>query len=449
MTTITTELRSKIERRAKRAWRRKRDGATKSISRVSGVTDTELFYRLPYTPDYYGSEKVKVVRHDDGTIEVDPKTKGLITCAGKDDLKKLKKHGDKVRAYIRTDMKGEVGRVGLTGKAKLNEGKDYDSKSAVQFCSKIQCKEAAYPGDRVFVAEFEADDIVTHGSDYVTVKKFSIIEEFDPVKDLGFTDGLLDCRAVGDLEKLKKHIGKAKLYLRRTKEKRTLKLNQPFTLKGEDRLTYREKAIKDARPGHRVWEVEVSYGEIKSHQHDGVKATGCVLIEELDENKVLGFTRGGMVDLLKKEDYAKLRKHIGMVRAYKYTDKDAKSPVQSANKIFYEEGKDYEVKDADTSDAECGAGINVASAEWCQGYTKDGSDNRIFAFEFHTDDIASIPPSDTKLRVSKCKCVDEVDAKTLNPLNPKPKPTPPPAPPADEGDTDDPPKGFFGKLFGG
>lgn len=68
MPTITPELRSKIERRAKRAWRRRRDGSSKGISRISDVADNELKYRLPYSPDYYGKEKIRVVRHDDGTI---------------------------------------------------------------------------------------------------------------------------------------------------------------------------------------------------------------------------------------------------------------------------------------------------------------------------------------------------------------------------------------------
>lgn len=452
MTTITPDLREKIERRARRAWRRRRDGAKKThVSRVSDVTDKELKYRLPYTPDYYGKETVRVVRHDDGSIEVDPKTKGLIVCTHKTSLKKLKKHGDKVHAFIRTDQKAEVGRTGLMGKAKLAVGQDFESKSAVQFHAREVSVGAVEPGDRVFMAEFEAEDIVTHGTDYVTVKKFTIIDELDQEKDLGFTTKLLVCNDKADLEKLKKHIGTVRLWFLRKKEKRTFNFALPFSFAQDDRLKSRQCIVNAARPGDRVWEVELDYSAItKREYYDGyLKAKECKLIRELDEKADLGFTRGGIIDLLKKEDYVKLRKHYGMVRAYKYTDKDGKSPVQSSGKLTYEEGKDYEVKDADTSDTECGPGINVASAEWCQGYTKDSNGNRIFAFEFHTDDIAAIPPSDTKLRVSKCKCVDEVDTKTLKPLNPKPAPPPAPPPVAADEDKPDPPKGFFGKLFGG
>lgn len=452
MTTITADLREKIERRAKRAWRRHRDGSAKSISRITGVTDKELYYRLPYTPDYYGNEKIKVVKHDDGTIEVDPKTKGLIKCDTDDELAKLKKHGDETHVYVRTDQSAEVGRAGLAGKLKLKDGKDLESKSAVTFHSRKKSIDSAKPGDRVFKVSVHADDITAHGPDYVSSKKFTVVEELDQEKDLGFTSKLLELLVVGDLEKLKKHIGKARLYLRRTKEKRQLKLNQPFTLKSEDLLTYREKAIKDCRSGDRVWEVEISYEQIKSQDYSGVKASECVLIKELDKGKDLGFTKGGLLDIRSDADIGKLRKHEGLVRAYKYTDKDAKSPVQRANAILYEEGKDYEVKDANTDDgADCAAGINLASVDYCKQYMKASDGHRAFAFEFHTDDLAAVPGGG-KFRVFKCKCIEELDAKGFKPL--KPKPTPPPPAPKPVQTKQLPSKGdpktrsFWDKLFG-
>jgi len=165
MTTLTAELKSKIERRSKRAWRRRRDGSTKSISRISDVTDDELKYRLPYSPDYYGKEKVRVVRGPDGAIEVDPKTKGLIDCLAKSDLEKVKRHGGTVRAYTTTKADAQAGRVGILAKATLAIGQDFVLKSGIELKSRQQCIDSVVPGDRVFSVEFQADGIDNHTLD--------------------------------------------------------------------------------------------------------------------------------------------------------------------------------------------------------------------------------------------------------------------------------------------
>ena len=48
------------------------------------------------------------------------------------------------------------------------------------------------------------------------------------------------------------------------------------------------------------------------------------------------------------------------------------------------------------------------------------SPKRALAFEFHSKDIAAIPTDGGKMRVFRCRCVEEVHIDTFKPLNPKP-----------------------------
>ena len=336
MTTITPELKTKIERRARRAWNSKSAGASKRVHRVSDVTDTSLNYRLPYTPDYYGSEKVVVLLNPDGSLTVDPKTAGLLDFLFDDDVKRLKKHGDKIRAYALTKADAKAGKTGIFSKGELKVGDVLDLKTGIEIISRASATNKVIGGDRVFVVEVEADDVDFSYGD-VRASQFTVVDELDPVKDLGFTTGLLDCQTKSDVESLNK------------------------------------------------------------------------------------------------------KKHTGRIRAYKYTTKDAESPIH-APKIKYTPGQTYEIKDADTSpSSQCHKGINVADAAWCKQNGK--GDSRVFAFEFDMADIAALPAStDGKFRLHRGLCVEEVDPKTFKPLDP------PPAAPADQ---DKPEKGFLGRIFGG
>lgn len=331
MTTMTAELRSKIERRARRAWKRRREGAAESVTRVSDVTETSLKYRLPYTPDYYGSERIDVILKPDGSLEIDPKTTGLIDVLTNDDIKRLKKHGDRVKAYY------------VIKDAGLKIGDVVDSKPAADLTSRHAAVDKVKGGERVLVVELLADQIENYGySNNFSASKFSVTGELDPQKDLGFTTGLIDCLTKADVEGLRK------------------------------------------------------------------------------------------------------KKHSGKVRAYKYTDANAESPIQTP-KIKYVPGQDYEIKDADTGESSnCHKGINVADAEWCKRY----NNQRIFAFEFDVSDIAAIPTNtDGKFRLHRCRCVEELDPKTFQPIVPVPAnpPPPPPPPPADEPEQK---KSIFDRLFG-
>jgi len=419
MKTITPDLREKIERRSQRAWRRLKNKNTQKMSRITGVTETELKYRLTDSPGYTGSEYVRVVKYVDGTIVVDPKTTGLIDCKAKDDLAKLPKHGDLVRAYAVVKREATAAKYQLLDKHLLKQGKIFTVKDGIELQSRSQSLSGVNPGDRVFVIEFHADDIDQHSYGKVLVNKLLVVDELDPKKDLGFTTGLIDCLASGDIDKLKKHAGKIRAYVLKKREKRTLKLKSDHTLKTGERYQSLETVKDAARPGDKAYAAEFDYSDIEKHHTDGVSAS-AVLTKELKQKKDLGFTVGTLLDLRTNADITKLRKHVGKIRGYKYVTKDLKSPTRTgADQITYKVGDDYEIKDANTNDAShCEAGINIGSADWCKTYCND--DHRALAFEFESADVAAIPTDGGKMRAFRTKCVEELDPKTFDPL-PKPK----------------------------
>ncbi len=75
--------------------------------------------------------------------------------------------------------------------------------------------------------------------------------------------------------------------------------------------------------------------------------------------------------------------------------------------IKYEIGQTYSVPGANTdADMGCGAGINVATLDWCMREWQPGY--RILVVEFAAKDIAAIPTAtDGKFRLHRCKVVAE------------------------------------------
>ena len=106
-----------------------------------------------------------------------------------------------------------------------------------------------------------------------------------------------------------------------------------------------------------------------------------------------------------------LQDQIGKIRAYKLTKADGTGPFYST--ISYEIGKTYTEKEANCDErVRCGAGISLATLDWCIKEWKKGY--RIFIAEFSAKDIAAIPVgSDGKFRVTKCKIVAEKDLKEI------------------------------------
>ena len=100
-----------------------------------------------------------------------------------------------------------------------------------------------------------------------------------------------------------------------------------------------------------------------------------------------------------------LADQVGKIRAYKLVTADGEGPFNGG--ITYRKGETVEVPDADTDPAvQCGAGVNVATLDWCINEWCDGY--RILVVEFTAKDIAAIPHgSDGKFRVHRCRVVGE------------------------------------------
>ena len=130
--------------------------------------------------------------------------------------------------------------------------------------------------------------------------------------------------------------------------------------------------------------------------------------------------RDPILDLLIKADLSRLKDHDGMVRAYKYTDTDGKSPTQSTQ-LHYVVGKTIKVTNANEDSSQgCAAGINLGTLDWVASNGK-ADVYRIFAVEFDSDDLAAIPDCMSgKFRVKECYVVEELDKTKLGWSTPKP-----------------------------
>jgi uncharacterized protein YjbI with pentapeptide repeats len=100
-----------------------------------------------------------------------------------------------------------------------------------------------------------------------------------------------------------------------------------------------------------------------------------------------------------------LREQPGPIRLYKLVTAEGVGPFNGG--ITYAVGQSYAVADADTDETvQCGAGINLATLDWCLKGWREGW--RILVAEFTAADIAAIPiGTDGKLRVRRCRIVGE------------------------------------------
>ena len=106
-----------------------------------------------------------------------------------------------------------------------------------------------------------------------------------------------------------------------------------------------------------------------------------------------------------------LKSQVGKIRAYKIVNEKNEGPYRGG--IIYNVGKTYSVKSFDTDENRaCGAGINLATLDWCIKEWRIGY--KILLVEFTARDIVSIPiGSDGKFRVKKCKIVKRVNLKEI------------------------------------
>jgi hypothetical protein len=111
----------------------------------------------------------------------------------------------------------------------------------------------------------------------------------------------------------------------------------------------------------------------------------------------------------------------GKQRAYKVVKSDGYGIYFGPNEggICYEIGGQYRVADANTDCTEdCGAGVNLATLDWCMREWQPGY--RILIAEFTAKDIAAIPTAtDGKFRVHRCKIVGEKDLTEIGLVQPE------------------------------
>ena len=103
----------------------------------------------------------------------------------------------------------------------------------------------------------------------------------------------------------------------------------------------------------------------------------------------------------------------GKIRAYKLVTAEGIGPFNGG--MTYKVGQSYSVENANTDETEqCGAGINLATMDWCLKAWREGY--RILVAEFTAKDIAAIPThTDGKFRVHRCKIVGEKNVAKLLP----------------------------------
>jgi hypothetical protein len=101
----------------------------------------------------------------------------------------------------------------------------------------------------------------------------------------------------------------------------------------------------------------------------------------------------------------------GKIRAYKLVNASMEGPYNGG--VTYAKGKIASADNANTDDTQhCGAGINIATLDWCMKEWREGY--RILIVEFTAKDIACIPiATDGKFRVHRCKVVAEKDLKEI------------------------------------
>ena len=101
----------------------------------------------------------------------------------------------------------------------------------------------------------------------------------------------------------------------------------------------------------------------------------------------------------------------GNIRAYKLVNSSLEGPYNGG--IKYLKDKTQKQSNCNTDELEqCGAGINLATLDWCMREWQPTY--KILIAEFTAKDIVAIPiATDGKFRVKKCKIVGEKDLKEL------------------------------------
>ena len=163
-------------------------------------------------------------------------------------------------------------------------------------------------------------------------------------------------------------------------------------LRGAD-LSYADLSYANLRGA------DLSYADLSYANLSGAILSGAIL------SGARGIAPEGVTPLLMLLDQP------GQIRAYKLVNAEMVGPFNGG--LVYKIGKRVTVKGANSNvDDHCGAGINVATLDWCLINWKPGF--RVLIVEFTAKDIAAIPTAtDGKFRLHRCAVVGEKDISAL------------------------------------
>lgn len=154
---------------------------------------------------------------------------------------------------------------------------------------------------------------------------------------------------------------------------------------------------------------DLSWADLSRTDLSGAKLHGTRLygtnLSEADLSEVEGVKPEWVTPLLLLHDQP------GPIRLYKLVTADGSGPFSKG--VQYEIGGQYCVENADCDvNHDCGAGINLATLDWCLSKWRPGY--RILVAEFTAADIAVVPTATNgKIRVHACRIVGEKDLATL------------------------------------
>jgi hypothetical protein len=118
------------------------------------------------------------------------------------------------------------------------------------------------------------------------------------------------------------------------------------------------------------------------------------------------------IERLYQSNLAILKIQKGKLRAFKYLDDNNRSPYRDK---IYEIGKTYTCDKYDSDERHlCGAGLNIATLDWCLRNTYCDLTKTYIEIEFNAEDILAIPyNTDGKFRVRKLKVIRRIPKEEL------------------------------------
>ena len=158
--------------------------------------------------------------------------------------------------------------------------------------------------------------------------------------------------------------------------------------------------------GDVLFELEKENNTLRNTVISAVRAKADLAGADLTKADLFGANLAGAKGISKiyQSNLSILNNQVNPLRAFKFLDKDMASPIND-KKITYEVGKEYAKKVNKDKKEVCGAGLNVATLEWCIRENTLGKGAVFIEVEFNPKDMVVPYFSDGKFRVSRFKVV--------------------------------------------